>query len=427
MASLEDILASSSRHEASGYRALMQLALPHLLSVANHWLDTTAHADTVVHDTLLLAWCNASRQPQSGSSAWHWLHSILGSRLHTELMALAGELPPRSPSEGFGPAVKAQQVPAERRGEALCSLSETLPALAPGNSLLQRLEATFEAEQRALRLPRTPTGERVHSPLFDERLKLKMYRSGLAYRTKMKFQQVLGRPFEDYFFRRWLTQRSGSRWLEEQGLPRRSVEAALGERLNVQFDPRRLVRGFSYPDGFPDRIARRKASNQFLWTGDWDLPRAYLVDSPRTCFIQDIWRHRLDLEQSDTFRELSERCHLGKPFESHHKGVVLDSRERILEYLQLYRFYMEDMACFGFNKAAGKDHLGIVLDRHGRFIKINKGLHRLAMAQVLGVPCVTARVRHVHRSWWECQTQGASGGKALERVAMALADAEPAP
>ncbi|QTF92569.1 hypothetical protein [Halomonas sp. BM-2019] len=423
---LEPALLTCARGDIAGFQGLQRLGLPSLLAVAGHVLKESRQVEPVVHDTLLLAWRNAYRLADSGLPPGHWLYSILSCRLHNQLSAMAGALPPPSPTEGLGPPAVPERIPAERRGPALWDLAQRLPPAAPGQALQARLDQTHQGLQLASRLPLTPTGETVHPPLYDPSLRRRMLTSRLAYRAKMAFQQALGRPFEERLFRRWRARRDASRMLEAQGLPRRSLETALAERLDLTVEPRRLVRGFSYPAGFPDRLARRKASNLFLWDGDWDLPRHYLVDSGRTHFMQDLWRHRLAPEQSTAFQQLQARAEQGDPLRSHHRGLLLDSRERILEYLRLYLLYMEDMACFGFDAGAGKDRLGVAVDRHGRLIKINKGLHRLAMAQVLGVPRVTVRVRSVHRRWWEAQTAGAGGDEALERLARALPHCDPA-
>jgi hypothetical protein len=48
----------------------------------------------------------------------------------------------------------------------------------------------------------------------------------------------------------------------------------------------------------------------------------------------------------------------------------------------------------------------VALDRQGKLIKINKGLHRLAMAQVVGLKKLPVRVRAVHRLWWNKEVSG---------------------
>ncbi|WP_445000777.1 hypothetical protein [Halomonas mongoliensis] len=419
-------LASSRAGEAAGFQGLQRFAAPSLLAVTQCFLSEARHVEDVIHDTLVMAWNNAHRQAASGLSPARWLCTLLASRLHNQLVALEGELPPSSPAEGFGPPSLSDQIPAQRCGPALWQLAQALPPVSPGEALSRRLTQRFHDVSRAPGLPLTPTGEAVHPPLYDQSLRGRMLTSRVAYQTKMAFQRTLGRPFEDYFFRRWQQRREACRMIEAQGLPRRSLETALGERLDIEIDPRRLVRGFSYPEAFPDRLERRKASNLFLWEGDWDQPRHYLMDSGHVRFIQDIWRHRLAPEESDTFQKLETNRLSGNPMRSHHRGMLLDSRERILEYLRLYLFYMEDMACFGFDAGAGKDRLGVAVDRRGQLIKINKGLHRLAMAQVLGLPQITVRVRSVHRAWWNDQTRDCGGREALERLAAALCRCAPA-
>lgn len=424
--SLQPALLACVQGDIAGFQRLQQLGMPGLLAVAERFLVEDQHAEAVVHDTLLMAWRNAYRLADSGLPPGHWLFTILSCRLHNQLSALERALPPATPADGQGPPAVPERIPAERRGPALWDLAQQLPPASPGQALLSRLDQTRQALQRIPQLPLTPTGEAVHPPLYDPRLRRKMLTSRLAYQAKMAFQRTLGRPVEDRLFHRWQTRRDRRHALEAQGLPRRSVEASLGERLNLEIEPRRLVRGFSFPAGFPDRLQRRKASNLFLWDGDWDLPRHYLADSERTHFIQDLWRHRLAPEHSATFQTLETQRRQGNPLRSHHRGLLLDSRERILEYLHLYLVYMEDMACFGFDAHAGKDRLGVAIDRHGNLIKINKGLHRLAMAQVLGLPRVSVRVRSVHRQWWDALTEGAGGDEALERLAQALPDLTPA-
>lgn len=424
--SLCQALESSRVGEASGFQVLQRIATPRLLAVTQCFLSEARHVQDVIHDTVVMAWNNAHRQATSGLSPGRWLCDILASRLNNQLVAVEGGLSPFSPAEGFGPPVLSGGIPPERRGLALWQLAQTLPPASPGEALSRCLNQRFHDISRAPGLPLTSTGEAVHPPLYDRSLRSRMFTSRTAYRAKMAFQRTLGRPFEDYLFRRWQQRREACRMIEAQGLPRRSLEAVLGEQLDIEIDPRRLVRGFSYPAGFPDRMERRKASNLFLWEGNWDQPRHYLRDSGRTRFIQDLWRHRLAPEESHTFHDLESRCRSGNPVCSHHRGMLLDSRERILEYLRLYLYYMEDMACFGFDASAGKDRLGVAVDRRGQLIKINKGLHRLAMAQVLGLPRVTVRVRSVHRSWWDSQTRGCGGREALERLVTALRHCTPA-
>src|SRR3546814_10793057 len=83
------------------------------------------------------------------------------------------------------------------------------------------------------------------------------------------------------------------------------------------------------------------------------------------------------------------------------------------------------MALNGFDPSRGKDPLGVAIKRKGRILKINRGLHRLAMAQRLGLLSIPVRVRCVHRLWWDRVTQGTTGEAALEKCAWRCTSACP--
>ncbi|MHB0774449.1 hypothetical protein [Halomonas sp. WWR20] len=273
---------------------------------------------------------------------------------------------------------------------------------------------------------RTPSGEEVQPALYDPRLRWSMLRTRWAYAARESFTARLVRPVEDRLFERWLKQGPPGRQVEAMGLPYRSVSAYLGPVLELHVNPCGLKRSLSMKASFPNGRDRSRAASAFIWKGDWDLTRYDFREGSRYVFIQDIWQHREDLARSASYRQLLQRLEADKPFRSHQKGILLNTPDKILEYLQVYIGYMEDMAGQGFDKGLGKDPLGVVIDRHGEILKVNRGLHRLAMAQVLGLDEIVVRVRAVHELWWQQVTRGAHGERALKRVAQALPDCRPA-
>src|SRR3546814_17284622 len=76
---------------------------------------------------------------------------------------------------------------------------------------------------------------------------------------------------------------------------------------------------------------------------------------------------------------------------------LLNTPEKIRDYLRVYIGFLDDMALNGFDPSRGKDPLGVAIKRKGRILKINRGLHRLAMALRLGLLSIPVRVRCVHR------------------------------
>lgn len=418
--------AGCLEHDMAAFERLAHAALPHLLGVSARFLERPRHREAVCLDTLLIAWRNL---PEQGSRTMprEWLYGILASRLYNQLLALHGSQQAMWRRYHALTAEDAARVdsptgprPALFSGTRLLAMSQQTPCVAPSRRLMGELNERIAAEIAQRSAPLTPTGERVYPPLYDPSLRNRMFRSRAAFRLKESFKRRLGRPFEDKLFQRWLDSRPGSALLEKQGLPRRSVEAYLDGRLDFEIDPRTLSRGLDFPASFPNRAQRRKISNVFIWPGDWDLKTPALAETQRRRFIQDIWTHRLDLTASDSYTALMERIERSGPLRLHHQGILLDSERRVLAYLERYRLYMEDMSCFGFKANLGKDPLGIAIDRHGGLVKVNKGLHRLAMTQTLGIRLATVRVRAVHQLWWEQHKGSAQGAEALEHISAVL-------
>lgn len=422
---LQALVTACQEGSESAYKHWIQASLPALLSVSAYFFEQQEHREAVCRDTLLLAWRNISCK-SNAHKPQQWLYGILGSRLYSQLLALHGsqdavqEQVATLTEERAGVNSPTGLRPAALDAKALATMSNRVPFEPPSQRLIAELETLIQAEIAQRQAPLTPTGERVYPPLYDSSLQPRMLRSRAAFRLKESFKRSMGRPLEDKLFRRWLDGKLGSLWLEEQGLPRRSVEAYAGERLNLEIDPAVLTKGLDYPASFPNRTLRRKVSNLFLWSGNWDLTTPTLADTQRQRYITDIWTHRLDLTASGSYTYLMAKLAEGTPLRSHHQGILLDSEARIRTYLDRYRLYMEDMLCFGFKPSLGKDPLGIVVGRHGNLIKSNKGLHRIAMAQTLGLQRVTVRVRALHQHWWERHKGNANGREALDKVLAAL-------
>ncbi|WP_148255529.1 hypothetical protein [Aidingimonas lacisalsi] len=229
--------------------------------------------------------------------------------------------------------------------------------------------------------------------------------------------QAITLPLEKLLLWAWEHLLPGSRWIEKAGLPRRAVEQRLGTDLLIHVDPRQLIRGKGW-QGVPAQC--RPSSSAFIWDGDWDLRRGDLRHGSRYRLISDLASHRKNLRESEQYKVLKLRLDDGVPFASHQQGILLDSEERILNYLQVYLSFLDDMAVRGFDSARGKDWLGVAVSREGRLLKINRGLHRLAMAQWLGLPSVPVRVMAVHHEWWQQVVGNAKGHEAWQRLARAL-------
>ena len=269
--------------------------------------------------------------------------------------------------------------------------------------------------------PRLPLEDMAFRDLLDPRMKWGIRRARLQASLKEAFQRSVGETVEESLFRRWATGKAGCRWAERRGLPRRSIEARLGQALIVHVDPRALIRDFN-AKGIG---GKRPSSSAFIWDGEWDQSRGDLRRGSRYRFISDLDEHRDDLSQTERFRQYRSRLESGHPWSSYQQGILLDTEEKIMAYLRTYLGFLDDMAAHGFNAELGKDDLGVAVTRDGRLLKINRGLHRLAMAQRLGLASIPVVVRAVHRDWWERVVEGERGETALARVAEALQHTTP--
>ncbi len=267
-----------------------------------------------------------------------------------------------------------------------------------------------------IRYPLTPQGEEVNPQLYHPSLRRSMLRSRYTYLTREAIASVVVRPIETFLFRHWLKDGKLAPYIETFGLPRRSVFEHLGNKLDVQINPRELTQHVSMVHSFESKAMGKRARSQFIWKGDWDINTFDFKSIDRYQFIEDIWLNRNDVSSSNAYIHLLKQLQDGKPFRSHHKGVLLDSPEKIIVYLEQYLGYMKNMKENGFDASLGKERLGVAIGRHGQLLKINRGLHRLAMAQVLGVENIKVRVNAVHFFWWQAIVNHQRGSLALKKI-----------
>ena len=255
-----------------------------------------------------------------------------------------------------------------------------------------------------------PEADKAFQPLTSAAMTVDTQIAHLSYQMRTATQRYLTMPLERTLLRLWQRRMPFSHSIERLGLPRKAALETLGEALTVHVNPRQLIRIIDWP-------ARRDcAFNAFIWDGQWDLKREDLRLGDRYRFISDIDEHRDHLERTERYQRYLNQLRQGKPARFRQLGIQLDSPAMIKRYLEVYLGFLDNMAQHGFQRDKGKDELGVAISREGRLIKVNKGLHRLAMAQRIGLASVPVRVQWVHREWWHTVTRGAQGEKALARV-----------
>ena len=262
-----------------------------------------------------------------------------------------------------------------------------------------------------------PKADKALNQLASPKIRRRVLVARLADAVQTSTQRHLGVPAGHVLLGCWLRGLPGARTVERTGLPRHALEEHVGaQALTLQVDPRALVRIVAFR---PRKVEKRPSSLAFIWDGQWDLRREDVrLDTYE--FIRDIDENRDHLDRTAFFREMMAQIEQGRPWSSHRKGILLDTPEKIRTYLRVYIGYLDDMAIKGYVASMTHDHLGVAISREGRILKVNRGLHRLAMAQRVGLPRIPVRVRAVHRAWWNRVTEGASGQLALERMCDAL-------
>lgn len=270
-----------------------------------------------------------------------------------------------------------------------------------------------------------PGADDVFIPLTSPEIKRRVMVAHAVVKFRTTIQKYLSYPIGHYLLHHWMNNRAGSRHIEAWGLSRHNVNEVLGnEALTLYVNPRELTQIVE-----DDQLTteKRPSSVKFIWDGDWDQYCENFLLSTRYHFIRELNEHRNQLECTERYKELVTRIKAGDPWKSHQLGVILDTPEKIIHFLHIYLNYFDDMAINGFDATRGKDGLGVAISREGHILKINRGLHRLAIAQQLGIPTVPVQVRHVHKVWWDRVTEGTTGALALEKMQQALALCKPRP
>ncbi len=173
-------------------------------------------------------------------------------------------------------------------------------------------------------------------------------------------------------------------------LSRRNALARLGNLTLIEATPA-LVSDF-----VREQDVMRKC---FVWPGDWDLRVEPIERHFRYQMMADLWAHRDHLEDSVTLHDYLSRLKEGRPVELWNAGMRLDSRERILVYLQQQLDLFHSLARDGFRPERAPDELKVAIGRNGEIIKANGGRKRLLASRILGLESVPLRVAYVHRDW----------------------------
>lgn len=212
-------------------------------------------------------------------------------------------------------------------------------------------------------------------------------------------------------------------WVPDSILSRRNALARLGDLTLIQASPT-LINEF-----VRDADVRRK---RFVWPGDWDQRVEPIECHSRYKLMADVWAHRDHLEESATLRAFNGRIQEGHPVELSNASLRLDSRERVLAFLQQQLDLFRSLARDGFRPVRAPDELKVAIGRSGEFLKANGGRKRLMASRILGLETIPLRIAYVHRDWLQRhrapgEHRGDAARAALRAVRAAIVDAAATP
>ncbi|SFD36786.1 hypothetical protein SAMN05660831_01542 [Thiohalospira halophila DSM 15071] len=168
------------------------------------------------------------------------------------------------------------------------------------------------------------------------------------------------------------------------------------ERLLLNLDPASITEYISIRT--PVEKARFNLSGLFLpqpvRRGSWDRQTYPMEDHPTFRLIRRLYESDYDLptgmvalEQYFGERGLS-------PLKARDKA-----ERKGAEILWRYAELARGMADTGYQPGLARDEIGVAIARDGTLLKAPGGQHRFAVARMLGLDCVTAEVRYIHRAW----------------------------
>lgn len=194
------------------------------------------------------------------------------------------------------------------------------------------------------------------------------------------------------------------------------------DRILSRKNGARALQSFSLVDVPPSSVKRfvqdRDVQRKFMiWRGDWDLRAAPIEEHYRYKMMSDLWRHRNQLESSDTYREMVWKIEQNQPIARLNKGLLMDTPGRVHAYLEDQVRIFHSLATEGFRPELAVDELNVAIARDGQLVKANAGRKRLISAQILGMDSIPVRIAYVHSHWlYQHRQPGESRETALRRA-----------
>ncbi len=192
--------------------------------------------------------------------------------------------------------------------------------------------------------------------------------------------------------------------------------ALIGVGLRIGIAPDRVTRKLT-------PAAQRRIKGEFLVEHLGDQPMDPVSGLYTYHDMVEIARHREDFRATSLYRWFRASIDAARSVEA--RGVVIDSDAAIERYYRVYLDMLLSMEAKGYDYA-GEDEMCFGITAAGEVVLVRRGTHRLAAAQILGLPRVTGIVTHIDLAFADdCRRRypGASLGEAIAQGVQQLASA----
>jgi hypothetical protein len=167
------------------------------------------------------------------------------------------------------------------------------------------------------------------------------------------------------------------------------AERNLGDVLNVRVAPSKIGRKLAAKAVAPIK-------DRFLIDGLGDLPSEPIRSLYTYLDMSDIAAFSGDLEKTRLYQWLKASWVAGRPV--HARGRIFNSDAEITAYCTVYLDLYRSMKRDGY-RYSGDDDICLGITASGEIVHVRRGTHRMAAAQILELPSVSARITHVDRAW----------------------------
>lgn len=169
----------------------------------------------------------------------------------------------------------------------------------------------------------------------------------------------------------------------------KASESALGDLPRVSVSPMRIKRKLSAKAVSP-------LKDRFIVTELGTLPSEPIESLYTYLDMSDIARFGEDFPKTRLYQWLKASWMAGRPVEG--RGRVFNSEAEIADYCRVYLDLYNSMKRDGY-RYSGDDEICLGIAADGEIVHMRRGTHRMAAAQILELPSVSARITHVDRAW----------------------------